>query len=50
MQSISPYSVRKRENTDKNNSEYGHFLRSESNRINISYSDTYMEAVISFKL
>ena len=25
---ISPYSVRKRENTDQNNSEYGHFLRS----------------------
>ena len=26
---ISPYSVRMRENTDQNNSEYGHFLRSE---------------------
>ena len=25
---ISPYSVRMRENTDQNNSEYGHFLRS----------------------
>ena len=25
---ISPYSVRMRENTDKNNSEYGHFSRS----------------------
>ena len=25
---ISPYSVRMRENTDKKNSEYGHFLRS----------------------
>ena len=24
--SISPYSVRMRENTDQNNSEYGHFL------------------------
>ena len=24
-----PYSVRIRENTDQNNSEYGHFLRSE---------------------
>ena len=24
---ISPYSVRMRENTDQNNSEYGHFLR-----------------------
>ena len=26
--SISPYSVRMRENVDQNNSEYGHFLRS----------------------
>ena len=26
--SISPYSIRMRENTDQNNSEYGHFLRS----------------------
>ena len=25
--SISPYSVRMRENTDQNNSEYGHFSR-----------------------
>ena len=25
---ISPYSVRMRENTDQNNSEYGNFLRS----------------------
>ena len=25
---ISPYSVRMLENTDQNNSEYGHFLRS----------------------
>ena len=28
IQSISPYSVRIRENTDQNNSEYEHFLRS----------------------
>ena len=27
-QSISPYSVRMRENTDQNNSEYGHCLPS----------------------
>ena len=26
---ISPYSVRMRENTDQNNFEYGHFLRSD---------------------
>ena len=29
IRSISPYSVRMRENTDQNNFEYGHFLRSE---------------------
>ena len=28
IRSISPYSVRMRENTDQENSEYGHFLRS----------------------
>ena len=28
IRSISPYSVRMRENTDQNNSEYGQFLRS----------------------
>ena len=27
---ISPYSVRMRENADQNNSEHGHFLRSEA--------------------
>ena len=26
---ISPYSVQMRENVDQNNSEYGHFLRSD---------------------
>ena len=29
IRSISPYSVRMRENADQNNSEYGRFLRSE---------------------
>ena len=29
LRSISPYSVRMRENVDQNNSEYGHFWRSE---------------------
>ena len=29
IQSISMYSVQTRENTDQNNSEYGHFLRSD---------------------
>ena len=27
MESISPYSIRIRENANQNNSEYGHFLR-----------------------
>ena len=30
---ISPYSVRMRENTDQNNSEYGDFLRSVCDRL-----------------
>ena len=30
IRSISPYSVRMRENVDQNNSEYGHFSRSVS--------------------
>ena len=29
-ESISPYSVRMRENNDQKNSEYGHFSRSEN--------------------
>ena len=37
IRGISPYSVRMRENTDQNNSEYGHFLRSviETRNVNI---------------
>ena len=31
IRSISPYSVQMRENADRNNSEYGHFLRSVGN-------------------
>ena len=30
---IFPYSVRMRENADQNNSEYGHFLRREKQRV-----------------
>ena len=33
---ISPYSVRMRENTDLENPEYGHFLRSDILKINVS--------------
>ena len=29
IRSMSPYSVRMRENVDQSNSEYGHFLRSD---------------------
>ena len=38
IQSYSgPYSVRKRENTDKNNSEYGHFSRKMSDNFKDSF-------------
>ena len=30
IRSMSPYSVQMRENVDQNNSEYGHFLRSDT--------------------
>ena len=39
MRSISPYSVRIRENTDQKNSEYGHFSRSVSFSIIFQSSD-----------
>ena len=37
---ISPYSVRMRGNTDQNNSEYGHFLRSEKKKKKAAYALT----------
>ena len=43
--SISPYSVRKRENTDQNNSEYGHFLRS----VNKPNKNSYYHQLISIE-
>ena len=48
IRSNSPYSVRMRETTDQNNSEYGHFLRSAAsisfpNRTTTeTATDTYM--------
>ena len=39
--SISPYSVRMRENADQNNSEYGHFLRSGEDAITIIHCIKY---------
>ena len=44
---ISPYSVRMRENTDQDNSEYGHFSRSE---MLTGKSKTPMHSVIWFKI
>ena len=36
--SISPYSVKMRENSDQNNSEYGHFLRSDRDSLTLTLS------------
>ena len=54
---ISPYSVRMRENTEQNNSEYGHFLHSETfNKIplvisvNNNKTPNNLEAFILFRL
>ena len=41
MRSISPYSVRMRENTDQNNSEYGPFLRSDFSVWSYSHTRAY---------
>ena len=41
IQSISPYSVRIRENVDQNNSEYGHFSR------NVEFNRTQKYLVLS---
>ena len=46
LRSISPYSVRMRENTDQNNSEYGHILRSDGNTR--SYSSGFTKVVLLF--
>ena len=37
---ISPYLVRMRENADQNNSEYGHFLRSDYNQLILDHLST----------
>ena len=37
-----PYSVQMRENTDQNNSEYGHFSRS----VNIANFDIYLNNIM----
>ena len=52
---ISPYSVLMRENTDQNNSEYGHFLRSDMKGTrkyfdaNLNKSKKMMIAIFSFQ-
>ena len=40
-----PYSVRMRENTDQNNSEYGHFLRSENNKLSMGQFKKYVTCI-----
>ena len=55
---ISPYSVRMRENTDQNNSEYGHFLCNVDPSVdlclhrinNLVSSSNYNRKVKSFEL
>ena len=49
IRSISPYSVRMRENADQNNSEYSHFLRSELNDLDISIEDSVNNYFVVFK-
>ena len=46
IQSISPYSVRMREEMDQNNSKYGHFLRSGC----YAYDDSIEEVVSHSRL
>ena len=43
--SISPYSIRMRENMDQNNSEYGHFSRSASSSMDIITADNWFNFV-----
>ena len=44
---ISPYSVRMRENTDQNNSKYGHFLCSDSSEICLNWTTLLMENALN---
>ena len=44
---ISPYSVRMRENTDQNNSEYRHFLRSVA-KLSICYDHSFIHDFFMF--
>ena len=41
IRSLSPYSVRMRQNADLNNSEYGHPLRSVEHSPMIAFCETY---------
>ena len=49
IRSISPYSVRMRENADQNNSEYSHFLRSELNDLDISIEHSVNNYFVVFE-
>ena len=48
IRSISPYSVRMRQNTDQNNSEYGNFLRSvRKNHLSLICLQTFSKSLLS---
>ena len=46
LRSISPYSVQMRENTDLNNSEYGHFSRSDTQTNNLCLGFLLFEKLV----
>ena len=48
IRSISPYSVQTRENAGQNKSEYGHFLRSASSRVECTKSHVNWQFIKSF--
>ena len=50
MQSISPYLVQIRENTDQNNSQYGHFSRSDCCSSQISNFGWLLEKLYEFNM
>ena len=50
MQSISPYLVQIRENTDQNNSQYGHFSRSDCCSSQISNFGWLLEKFYEFNM
>ena len=49
MRSISLYSVRMRENTDQNNSKYGHFLPSDCYYANVNFLSLGILELLNFR-